>query len=160
SSPAPPPLGRCIRSRNDDLRPQSADHQSVCTAGVQVCVRPDALSPASRPGPRDRPLKICHACGSSHCDDAWSCADCGHRPVTIAGFEAFAPDRASENAGFRPEYFDELARFEADNFWFRARNELIVWALQRYFPAGRSFLEVGCGTGFVLSGIHAADTSL
>jgi SAM-dependent methyltransferase len=105
-------------------------------------------------------LKICNACGSSHCDDAWSCADCGSRPVTIEGFKAFAPDLASDNAGFRVEYFDELARLEADNFWFRARNELIVWALQRYFPGARSFLEVGCGTGFVLSGIHAADPSL
>jgi SAM-dependent methyltransferase len=105
-------------------------------------------------------LKICNACGSSHCDDAWTCADCGNRPVTIEGFKAFAPDLASENAGFRAEYFDELARLEADNFWFRARNELIVWALQRYFPEARSFLEVGCGTGFVLSGIHAADPSL
>ena len=25
-------------------------------------------------------------------------------------------------------------RLEADNFWFRARNDLIVWALQTYFP--------------------------
>lgn len=42
---------------------------------------------------------------------------------------------------------------EAFNFWFRARNELILWALSKYFPHAKSLLEIGCGTGFVLSGI-------
>jgi len=105
-------------------------------------------------------LRICFACGSSRCNDVWRCADCGSQPVTIDGFDAFAPSLASDNAGFRGEYFEELAGLEADNFWFRARNELIVWALARYFPDRRSFLEIGCGTGFVLSGIHATDPSL
>jgi SAM-dependent methyltransferase len=45
---------------------------------------------------------------------------------------------------------------EARNFWFRARNRLIVWALQRYAPAFTNFLEVGCGTGYVLQGIAEA----
>jgi len=31
---------------------------------------------------------------------------------------------------------------------------LILWALQRYFPDTNNFLEIGCGTGFVLSGIR------
>jgi SAM-dependent methyltransferase len=105
-------------------------------------------------------MKICNVCGSSKVDDAWSCSECGNKPPTIEGFRGFAPSLASENAGFRAEYFDELARLEAENFWFRARNDLIVWALRRYFPAVRSFLEIGCGTGFVLSGIHAADPSI
>lgn len=68
------------------------------------------------------------------------------------GFPAFAPDLAA-NEGFRDDLFDELARLEAKNFWFRARNRLIQWALRRYFPAAKNFLEVGCGTGFVLAGV-------
>ncbi len=80
--------------------------------------------------------------------------------MTIAGFKAFAPDLALENQGFREEYFGALAELEASNFWFRARNDLIVWALRTYFPDRRSFLEIGCGTGFVLAGIHAADPSI
>ena len=58
--------------------------------------------------------------------------------------------------GFRPEYFAPLAKLEEANFWFRARNDLIVWALGRYFPKALSFLEIGCGTGFVLSGLAKA----
>ena len=39
--------------------------------------------------------------------------------------------------------------------WFRARNQLIVFTIRRYFPDARSFLKgPGCGTGFVLKGLH------
>jgi len=63
---------------------------------------------------------------------------------------------ASEGDGFKREYFAVLAELEAANFWFCARNNLIIWALRRYFPDFRTFLEVGCGTGFVLSGVASA----
>lgn len=55
--------------------------------------------------------------------------------------------------GFKTHYYKELAELEAGNFWFRARNRIILWALQRYSPALKSFLEIGCGTGFVISSI-------
>ena len=55
--------------------------------------------------------------------------------------------------GYDPKFFKKLRELEADSFWFRARNDLIVWALGRYFPNARNFFEIGCGTGFVLSGI-------
>ena len=57
------------------------------------------------------------------------------------------------SGGFRPAYFEQLAALEERNFWFRARNRLIGWAVAKYFPEARSFFEVGCGTGFVLSGL-------
>lgn len=57
------------------------------------------------------------------------------------------------NIGFQPHYFKQLAELEAKNFWFRARNRLIVWALSKYQPNLQSFLEIGCGTGFVISAI-------
>ena len=72
------------------------------------------------------------------------------------GFPAFAPDLAEENDGFNVSYFDKLAPLEANNFWFRSRNQLIIWALSRYFPDVTNFLEIGCGTGFVLSGVKQA----
>ena len=69
-------------------------------------------------------------------------------------------DAAGPVTGFREEFFAELTELEAGSFWFRARSELIVWAMRTYFPACRSFLEIGCGTGFVLSGIRAAFPSV
>ena len=57
------------------------------------------------------------------------------------------------NIGFKAHYFKELAELEARNFWFRARNKLIIWTLDKYSPELKSFLEIGCGTGFVISGI-------
>jgi SAM-dependent methyltransferase len=57
------------------------------------------------------------------------------------------------NVGFKVQYFKELAELEAGNFWFRARNKLILWALNQYSPNLKSFLEIGCGTGFVISAI-------
>jgi SAM-dependent methyltransferase len=64
-------------------------------------------------------------------------------------------DELSEtHAGFKPEYFARLAKIEESNFWFRARNKLIQWALRNYFPDAKSFFEIGCGTGFVLTGIR------
>jgi len=62
---------------------------------------------------------------------------------------ALAPEE-----GFDPAAFERLARVEADSFWFRSRNRLISWALSHYFPATRSMLEVGCGTGYVLGGLR------
>lgn len=57
-------------------------------------------------------------------------------------------------AGFPQEAFAHLAEAESGHFWFRSRNELIVWALERYFPQAVRLLEVGCGTGVVLEAIH------
>jgi SAM-dependent methyltransferase len=78
----------------------------------------------------------------------------------LNGFEAHAEEFANGGGGFNPEYFEELASLEAANFWFRARNELILWALRTYKPNAHSFLEVGCGTGFVLSGIAKTHTEM
>ncbi|MDI1254207.1 class I SAM-dependent methyltransferase [Thermomonas sp.] len=47
----------------------------------------------------------------------------------------------------------ELSTLEAGNFWFKARNALILDAIDDYVPARGDFLEIGCGTGFVLGAI-------
>ncbi len=99
-------------------------------------------------------MRICAACGSPGRDDTWTCPACGHTPPTVDGFRSFAPDFATDHPGFRPEYFAELAGLESGSFWFRARNELITWALATYFPGVQRLLEIGCGTGFVLASIR------
>ncbi|MCX7099400.1 MAG: methyltransferase domain-containing protein [Methylococcales bacterium] len=57
------------------------------------------------------------------------------------------------SAGFKAHYFNKLAEVESGNFWFCGRNRIILWALRKYIPELKSFLEIGCGTGFVISGI-------
>lgn len=97
-------------------------------------------------------MKICPGCMAAIAE-GWECSGCGWAAVRVDGHIALAPELARSNDGFDPAYFSELARVEAGNFWFRARNHLIAWALKKYFPAVRTMLEVGCGTGFVLSGL-------
>ena len=55
------------------------------------------------------------------------------------------------NVGFKTHYFKELAELEAGNFWFRVRSQLILWSISKYLHELGSFLEIGCGTGFVIS---------
>ncbi|MGW7773352.1 class I SAM-dependent methyltransferase [Pseudomonas machongensis] len=52
--------------------------------------------------------------------------------------------------------FERLAALEANNWWFRARNNVLIWALRKHVGNFSSFLEIGCGTGFVLEGISKA----
>lgn len=59
-----------------------------------------------------------------------------------------------------PAQFEALFELEAANFWFRSRNKLILWSMDRYFPDTRSMMELGCGTGFVLRAIENARPEL
>ncbi len=99
-------------------------------------------------------MKVCAACGARFNSVEWTCPICYYQPKLIEGHLAFAPQLAEENDGFEAIFFSQLARLEASNFWFRSRNRLIVWALQRYFPQAQNFFELGCGTGFVLAAVE------
>lgn len=101
-------------------------------------------------------MKQCPQCSSTYTSVDWICPVCGYVPPQAGGFPLLAPKLASAGAGFPPDAFEKLAALEEDNFWFRARNQLIVWALRRHFPRMQSYLEIGCGTGYVLSGVAQA----
>lgn len=101
-------------------------------------------------------MKRCPQCSTAHNSTDWVCPACGFVPSQQGGFPAMAPELAHGGAGFQPEAYAELAALEAGNFWFRARNRLIVWAMRRHFPQIKRYLEIGCGTGFVLSGVAQA----
>lgn len=98
-------------------------------------------------------MKICLSCSARFSDSGWQCPVCFSTPEQVDGFLSFAPAQAKSDEGFQPHHFSELAEAEAEHFWFRSRNRLIIWALGHFFPGARNFLEIGCGTGFVLSGI-------
>lgn len=101
-------------------------------------------------------MKRCLICAQTYTSTASACSACGAAPVMRDGLVAYAPEMADAGGGFKASYFDELALLEAGNFWFRARNRLILWALGRYGSGFQSYLEIGCGTGYVLSGVAAA----
>jgi ubiquinone/menaquinone biosynthesis C-methylase UbiE len=56
--------------------------------------------------------------------------------------------------GYNPADFDLLARVEEEHFWFAARRLLIgklSGKMATRFGVGLQVLEVGCGTGNILS---------
>ena len=55
---------------------------------------------------------------------------------------------------FPPSSFDHLAEAESGHWWFRSRNRILLWVLKKYVNRFENFLEVGCGTGFVLQAIQ------
>jgi SAM-dependent methyltransferase len=99
-------------------------------------------------------MKLCLACNKPFDSADWVCPACGHAPRLRDGFPAFAPDLAAQNDGFNPDLFARYAAVEAGHFWFVGRNAILQDALQRYFPQAGNVLEIGCGTGFVLSGVR------
>ena len=105
-------------------------------------------------------MKLCLECNCAHNSSNWQCPSCEKAPPLVGGRPYFAPELADENDGFPAESFAQLFDQEASNFWFRSRNKLITWALSHYFPKAASFLEIGCGTGYVLDGIQKSNSDL
>jgi len=101
-------------------------------------------------------MKHCSRCETDFMAADWKCPACAYLPTSVDGFPLLAPVLAEGGAGFPPEAFEQLATLEERNFWFRARNKLIVWALKRHFPTMQRYLEIGCGTGFVLANVARA----
>lgn len=101
-------------------------------------------------------MKECLVCETVFSGDGWECPSCHSAPRFIDGYPSFSPDVQSGNDFFDRGYFGQLADVEGGNWWFRSRNRLITGALGRYFPSFSNLLEIGCGTGFVLSGIRDA----
>jgi SAM-dependent methyltransferase len=99
-------------------------------------------------------MRLCCNCGKPFDHANWQCPSCLYEPKRVGGHLAFAPELAEESEGFDASYFGRLAELEPGSFWFRSRNRLLCWALEHYFLDARNFLEIGCGTGFVLAGIR------
>jgi SAM-dependent methyltransferase len=73
---------------------------------------------------------------------------------------AFAPDLEEDTTDYDPDLSRLLVSLEPRSFWFRARNRLLLQAMRQHFPGVGSMLEIGCGTGFVLSALANANPGL
>lgn len=98
-------------------------------------------------------MRLCPACETTSTSAGIACDRCGWSPPSKDGFPAYAPELDDTAQGFDPAHFSSLAQMEADNFWFRIRNKLIRRVVRGRFPTAGNVLEVGCGTGFVLSAL-------
>jgi SAM-dependent methyltransferase len=105
-------------------------------------------------------MRYCLQCEQSFTSGDWRCPACGFAPSRVGAFDSFAPGLASENSDYDPAYFRLLVTLEDAGFWFRARNELILWALNRFFPAAESLMEIGVGTGYVMRALGRAMPNL
>jgi SAM-dependent methyltransferase len=109
-------------------------------------------------------LRICPACGKRSEIGAtedlwpldWTCPACRYALPHDSGFAQLAAALDDTNEGFDLESFAALAAVSDGHFWFESRNELIGWLVRQYAASARRVLEIGCGTGFVLSALRQA----
>ncbi len=105
-------------------------------------------------------MKLCISCGFEFSAPNWRCLNCQWQPPIKNGIPSFVSDPPDYGTGMHTSSFSLLADLEANNFWFRARNKLLIWTLKNYSSNVNKFMEVGCGTGFVLRGIALAFPSI
>lgn len=100
-------------------------------------------------------MRLCLSCRRAFAAPSHNlpCPACGAVVACMDDIPCYAPALAHDSPGFHPDHFAKLAALEEGHFWFRARNELIIHVLRRFFPHARNMLEIGCGTGYVLRGI-------
>ena len=99
-------------------------------------------------------MKCCLRCDVRFEANDWCCPSCGHVPESVDGIPRFAPELEALDGDYDPSYHSRLIDLEEGHFWFEARNRIVLWAQRRYQPNPAKFLEVGCGTGFVLRHLH------
>lgn len=101
-------------------------------------------------------MKKCRKCGNIFKSDLRECPTCGTITKTVEGITALCFDQSNNGNGFDTKFYNILFAIENKHFWFRARNRIIIWALKRFFSSTVHFIEIGCGTGYVLEAIRKA----
>jgi ubiquinone/menaquinone biosynthesis C-methylase UbiE len=99
-------------------------------------------------------MRICPFCEATHSVPAWRCPSCGLGPEQRDGIVYFARALGEGDGPDAVYNHKELLEAEDSHFWFRSRAKLVVWALERHFPATTSLLDVGCGRGSILRAVR------
>ena len=104
-------------------------------------------------------MKRCLSCDNTFDNQSWTCPSCRFTPERKDGFLCFATD-LNDISAFDESSFVDLQDSLDRSFWFPPRNRLIAWAFNRYFPGTKNYMEVGCGTGYVLKGIAGCNAGM
>lgn len=66
------------------------------------------------------------------------------------------------SATYKASHYSLIQRIEKNHFWFAARNRLIVSTIHRFlpYPKGKTFFEIGFGTGIVLKKLQEMGFSI
>lgn len=99
-------------------------------------------------------MKKCVSCNHIFEAKDWRCPKCAKEPDTKNGFLCFAPAIEVGDLHYPQEIYEKLFSLEESNFWFNYRNSILVSFLKKYKSSLINFLEIGCGTGFVISEIE------
>lgn len=97
-------------------------------------------------------MKSCFRCEYTFSGD-YPCPSCHAKPHVIDEVVSYSPDLSASFEGYDPTFYQQLAELESSNFWFVSRNEILLWLLKKYAPEKTDYLEIGCGTGYVLQGV-------
>ena len=98
-------------------------------------------------------MKICTRCGEANERVGWGCDACGFEPRYVGGVREVVADSSD---GFEESFFDLLAAGEPGHWWFESRNSIILWAMRRFGVEPQNYMEIGCGTGWVLQAVAKA----
>jgi 2-polyprenyl-3-methyl-5-hydroxy-6-metoxy-1,4-benzoquinol methylase len=84
------------------------------------------------------------------------CTECGHTYHWDNGILLLG--ETGNQSDYPDESYALLADAEPRHFWFAGRNQVITATMRRTVGqlAGRSVLDIGCGTGFVLAALEQA----
>jgi SAM-dependent methyltransferase len=102
-------------------------------------------------------MRFCPSCGVVLPGVEWACTRCSWRATVIDGIAQLIPPAEPASARL---HAPAPAVADPGHFWFVGRNELILWAIATHAPGARTFLEVGCGTGYVLRALESVRPDL
>lgn len=99
-------------------------------------------------------MKHCVRCGHDFDTPEWTCPGCGFAPEMVRGVPSFVdPSLRHGPAEFDRSVYERMMANEERSFYYQTRRKILAWAFFRFFPEAHRILEMGTGTGIILSAL-------